>query len=80
MSFIPNIGPCAEAQKIALAPFVLMTLNVLFSLFTKEKMKALESFTCALVESHAISVNPPKMLPFVDFMIVRVFALPSHLT
>jgi len=56
-----------------------MTLNVLFSLFTKEKMKALESITYLLVESHAFSVNPPKILPLVDFMIVRVFALPSHL-
>jgi len=51
---------------------VLIALKGLFSLLTKEKMKALGSALYWLDEFHAFSMNPPKMLPFVDLMTVKV--------
>jgi hypothetical protein len=58
---------------------MLIALKGLFSLLTREKMKALGSACHPDDESHAFSVNPPKMFPFVDFIIVRVLEIPSHL-
>jgi len=54
-------------------------LNGLFSLLTKEKINAFGSATHPKVDFHAFSVNPPKILPCSDFIIVSVFAIPSHL-
>jgi hypothetical protein len=58
---------------------VLIALKGLFSLLNKEKMKALGSACHPDDESHAFSVNPPKMFPFVDLMTVKVLEIPSHL-
>jgi len=42
-------------------------------------MKALGSAYHPDDESHAFSVNPPKMFPFVDLMTVKVLEISSHL-
>ena len=59
-----------------------MTLNGLLSLLTKEKINAFGSIFSSindlLVESHASSVNPQKMLSCSDLITVSVFAIPSH--
>ena len=79
MSIPPNIGPQDGLQLIATSLFVHTALNCLFSLLTKEKINAFGSTTNPLVDFHAFSVNPPKILPCSDFITVSVFAIPSHL-
>jgi hypothetical protein len=76
---LPKHGPYEElhhSEDLSFPWYPL--LNGLFLLLTRLNTKALVSLTQLSLELHASVVNPPKIFPFVDFIIVNVFAFPSH--